>query len=83
MTDPFAKYDFQILNAQRVGNANLPDFDTYQGWKSRGKQVKKGAKQRSIRVREGGFRDTDPITGEDCWIPRYVTAFGFGADQVY
>ena len=83
MHDPLAKYDFQLQNAQRVHDAKLPDFDTYHGWKSRGKQVKKGAKQRAIRVREGGFQRINPITGEEYWEPKYVTAYGFGADQVY
>ena len=83
MHDPLAKYDFQLLNAQRLADANLPDFHCYAGWKLRGKQVKKGAKQRAVRVREGGFQRMNPITGEMYWEPRYVTAYGFGADQVY
>jgi hypothetical protein len=76
-----SKIEFQVENARLL--EKLPNVDSYNGWKSRGKQVKKGAKQRAYRVQAGTIQRFDPITGEGYSEPRYVTAYGFGADQVY
>ena len=76
-----SRIEFQVENTRLL--EKLSDVHSYDGWKARGKQVKKGAKQRAYRVQAGTIRRTDPMTGEDYTEPRWVTAYGFGADQVY
>lgn len=70
----------RLLEIARLDGVEVRSFDD---WKREGRWVKKGQKQKAVRVRSGQRRvGIDPITGEDRWEPHYKTAYGFTADQV-
>ncbi len=78
-----ATIEFQVENAYHLSKIQGVEVDTYAGWKARGRQVKRGEKSKSFRVKAGSFRRTDPITGEDVYETKFKTAYGFTIDQTY
>lgn len=76
-----AKIAFQTENERLL--EKLPGVKSFEGWKSEGKWVKRGQKQKAFRVQSGVVRvGINPITGEDRYEPKMVTVYGFTADQV-
>jgi hypothetical protein len=76
----FASENERLLEKARATGTEIHSFD---GWKSLGKWVKKGERQKSVRVRSGNrVVGIDPITGEDRVEPVFKYAYGFTADQV-
>jgi hypothetical protein len=77
--------EFQIENARLLEKlcAAGTEVRSFDGWKSVGKWVKKGQKQKAFRVKSGVRRvGIDPITGEDRYVDNIKTAYGFTAEQV-
>jgi len=62
--------------------ANGVEIRSFEDWKRIGKWVKRGEKQKSVRVKSGHFKRMNPITGEDVYEPQYKFAYGFTKDQV-
>lgn len=80
------RIEFQVENARLCAKLCEEcgiEVKTFDQWKSEGKYVKKGEKQKAFRVRCGSRKvGIDPITGEDRIEPVFKTAYGFTADQV-
>lgn len=70
----------RYLEAARATGVEIRSFDD---WKQLGRFVKKGEKQKQVKVKVGYRKaGTDPISGEDLVAPTYRTAYGFTVDQV-
>lgn len=76
--------EFQIENERLLKKAREQGVEirSFADWKDRGKWVKKGEKQMSVRVKNGQHRFIDPITGEDVYEDKYANAYGFAESQV-
>jgi hypothetical protein len=76
----FAAENERLLEKARLSGIEINSFD---GWKLQGKFVKRGEKQKAIRVKSGlRAAGTDPISGESIYEPCYKTCFGFTKEQV-
>lgn len=74
---------FQVENERLLGKVT-GEVKSYGGWKLAGRQVKRGEKSKSFRVKSGQVRTgIDPITGEDRWETKWVAAYGFTIEQTY
>ena len=81
----YSKAANQIENARLLEKLTAnggPDVDTFDGWKMRGRFVKRGEKSKSFQVNAGVVRvGIDPISGEDRYEAKWRTAYGFTIDQ--
>lgn len=79
------KIAFQVENARLIEKLREKGHkvNTFEGWKSEGKWVKRGEKQKAFKVQSGVRKaGINPITGEDEYEPLFKTAYGFTESQV-
>jgi hypothetical protein len=79
------KAEWQLQNEWYLEKFNLKypkqKMQSFMGWKSLGRIVRKGERQKEMSLSIVAGTTTDPITGED--VPRHktVTVYGFTEDQ--
>ncbi len=81
-----SKIEFEVQNEFYIDifNKKFPNYiiHSFNGWKSLGKRVKKGEKQKAFTIQVNAGMREDPSTGESYMEKQNHDVYGFTADQV-
>ena len=77
------KIEWQVENEYLLEKARAKGIEirSFANWKAIGRFVRRGMRQKMVRVQAGSRSEMDPITGETYAEPIYKTAYGFTREQ--